>query len=147
MDERAVRALARVKAAGRLATTAVEVRCRRRGHALLSLHPVGDREFLVWRRAGRLAGADRDRDEWLRHGAGTDDEGFGPAGEDARVVAGPDSNEARHLLGRSTALACSCTGFTADHDLAERVYEALLEWYEASQRGEKPNLRRVVPAP
>jgi hypothetical protein len=143
MDERAARALERVKAARR-ATTAVEVRCARSGHLLLSFHPVGRRGFLVWRRPGRLTGPSRDEDRWQRYGSGTTPEGFGAAEEDARIVDGPEAHHVDGLLGRSRALACRCGGWTVDTTFAERVHEALLDWWLASRRGEPPNPRQVV---
>lgn len=52
-DPRAARALARVKAARR-PITAVEIRCPKQGHTTASAHPIGDGEWLLWRRPVRI---------------------------------------------------------------------------------------------
>jgi hypothetical protein len=138
VDQRAADALARLKAAPRrLRLTAVEVVCGPRQHVMMSVHPLGDLKFLVWRWPGRVIGRVRDSEEWQRDGAATpdlDEAGFGPMDEFARIVSGPDADSPRGLLGVAyPVLSCACARVTVDDMLADRIYAAITRW--ATQPG------------
>jgi hypothetical protein len=138
-DERAARALARVKANPRKPATAVLVRCSSRGHVLLSAHPLGSREFLVWRRGGRVVGSERDAEQWQRQGGaapGLAEAGIAPIDELALIVSGPDVDSPRGLLGIDSAvLACACGRVTVGSGLADDIGAAITTWWVRSRAG------------
>jgi hypothetical protein len=116
-------------------TTAVILRCRGRGHELLTVRPAtGVNRFLVVRAPGRAGGGARDTDQWLRVGAGTE-MNFATLPELSREIHGGDASTVTGLLGDSPYLFCRCGATRLSESDADRIGEAVFDWFEGAKHG------------
>lgn len=117
--------------------TVLVARCSSMGHLMLSIHHLHGGEFEVIRRAGRAGGSARDQDAYLRNGSGTE-MAFETLPTLRRSVAGREIGTVTGLLGDSPWLFCRCGAAQLTEDVADRIGEAVSDWYESGQNTTRP---------
>lgn len=115
----------------------LQVRCKDKGHIMLSIHHTRGTSFEVIRAAGRAGGSARDEDSFLRNGSGTE-MNFETVPALARSVSGQETATVAGLLGDSPWIFCRCGAKQLDEATADAIGDVIGAWHEAGQNTTRP---------